>query len=152
MKGLKGKLLRDWTISNTFSVSSGAPETSTITNSALGGTGIVGPLRPEYTGQPLYLPDGTLNKAAFMSPLPGTYGNAGRDIITGPITFTMGSSAARTIRVGERKTFDFRIDARNPLNHVSYTAWNTVWNSTQFGLPSAVSPMRSLQATLRFRF
>jgi len=151
MKGLKGKLLRDWTISNTFSVFSGAPETPTITSSALGGTGIVGALRAEYTGLPVYLPDGTLNPAAFSVPTAG-YGNAGRNIITGPITFTMNSSAARTIRVGERKTLDFRIDARNPLNHVSFTAWNTAVNSTQYGLPSAVSPMRNLTATLRFRF
>ncbi|HLH17586.1 MAG TPA: carboxypeptidase regulatory-like domain-containing protein [Bryobacteraceae bacterium] len=152
LKGFKGKLLRDWTISNAFVVQSGAPETPAVISKVLGGTGIVGPLRAEYTGLPVYLPDGTLNPAAFAVPAAGTYGNAGRDIITGPMTFTMNSSASRVIRVGERRSFDFRIDSVNPLNHVVFTAWNTTVNSTQFGLPSGVSPMRSLTATLRFRF
>jgi hypothetical protein len=152
MKGLKGKLLRDWTISNAFTVMSGAPETPTVISKALGGTGIVGPLRAEYTGLPVYLPDGTLNPAAFITPATGTYGNAGRDIINGPMTFTISSSASRVIRVGERRNLDFRVDATNPLNHVSYTAWNTTVGSTLYGLPSGVSPMRSLRATLRFRF
>jgi len=152
MKGLKGKILRDWTISNTFSLSSGAPETPSVISRALGGTGIVGPLRAVYTGQPVYLPDGTLNPAAFAAPANGAYGNAGRNIITGPLTFTMNSSAGRIIRVGERRSVDLRVDTRNPLNHVSYTAWNTTVGSTQFGLPSGVSAMRSMQISLRFRF
>ena len=30
---------------------------------------------------------------------------------------------------------DFRIDATNALNHVTYPSWNTIVNSAQFGLP-----------------
>jgi hypothetical protein len=152
MKGLKGKLLRDWTVTNTFTVASGSPETPTLANRALGGTGITGPLRAEYTGQPVYLPDGTLNPNAFATPPLGFYGNAGRNIITGPMMFSMRSSAGRVIRLGERRSADLRIDAINPINHVTFTNWNTTVGSTQFGLPSSASAMRSLTATLRFRF
>ena len=40
----------------------------------------------------------------------------------------------------------------NVLNHVTYPSWNTVVSSPQFGLPMTANPMRSLQATLRWRF
>jgi trimeric autotransporter adhesin len=152
MKGLKGTLLRDWTVTSTFTVASGAPLTPGVISKALGGTGIIGPLRANYTGLPVYNPDGTLNPAAFGLPTAGTYGDAGRNTITGPMIFSMNASAGRIIRIGERKSVDLRIDSRNPLNHVVFTSWNTTVGSTQFGLPSSVNPMRSLTATLRFRF
>jgi hypothetical protein len=44
------------------------------------------------------------------------------------------------------------VDATNVLNRGVFTAWNTTVNSTQFGLPLAANPMRSLQTTLRLRF
>ena len=47
---------------------------------------------------------------------------------------------------------DVRLDASNVLNHVVYTGWNTVTNSTTFGLPVAARPMRSMQVTARLRF
>ena len=152
MKGIKGKLLRDWTITSTFTVASGAPLTPTLQSRALGGTGIIGPLRANYTGLPIFNPDGTLNPLAFAQPPSGTYGNAGRNVITGPMIFSMNGSAGRIFRVGERKSFDLRIDSTNPINHVVFTSWNTVVGSTQYGLPSAANAMRTLQATLRFRF
>jgi trimeric autotransporter adhesin len=151
--GLKGKLLRDWTVMTNFTVASGAPETPSVTSSALGRTGIVGPLRALYTGAPVFSSDGVLNPLAFISPTPyGIYGNAGRNIITGPSTFTMSSSFSRTIRIGERRSADIRIDAQNPLNHVTFGSYNTSVGSTQFGLLQSPGRMRSLTANLRFRF
>jgi len=44
------------------------------------------------------------------------------------------------------------VDATNLLNHGVFTSWNTTVNSTQFGLPLAASPMRSLETSLRLRF
>jgi hypothetical protein len=152
LKGVKGKLLRDWTVTTMFSAASGAPLSPTVASRALGGTGIIGPLRGDYTGLPVYLPDGSLNPAAFAVPVAGTYGNAGRNVITGPMTFSINASAGRVIRLAERKSVDFRVDSVNPINHPVITSWNTTVGSTQFGLPSAVNPMRSLSLTLRFRF
>lgn len=151
MNGVKGKLLRDWTIQTNFSVASGAPETPSVANRALGGTGIVGPLRAFYTGAPVFLSDGVLNPAAFISPV-GVYGNAGRNIITGPSMFSLNASFSRTIRLGERRSADFRIDAQNALNHVTFGSYNTSVGSTQFGLLQAPGRMRAVTANLRFRF
>jgi hypothetical protein len=44
------------------------------------------------------------------------------------------------------------MDASNLLNHAVYAAWNNVWNSSIFGEPTAVNPMRSMQLTGRLRF
>jgi trimeric autotransporter adhesin len=150
--GFKGKLLRDWTLMTNITVASGAPLTPMILNRALGGTGITGPLRAFYTGLPVYNPDGSLNPAAFITPPAGVYGNAGRNIIVGPNLFSLNASASRTIRLGERRSADFRVDARNALNHVSFGSFNTTVGSTQFGLLQSPGAMRSLTATLRLRF
>ncbi len=100
----------------------------------------------------MYLPNGNLNPAAFVTPPSGFYGNAGRDIITGPMTFSLNGSASRIIRLGERRSLDLQVNSTNPLNHVYFTSWNTTVGSTQYGLPSATGAMRSMSLTLRFRF
>ena len=107
-----------------------------------------------YTGAPLYdAPPGLyLNPAAYMAPPPGQWGNAGRDTITGPSQFNLGASLARSFRMSERVNTDLRIDAQNALNHVSYTSWNTVVTSSQFGLPTSANTMRSVRVNLRVRF
>jgi len=151
LKGWKGLLAKDWTLTTNITVSSGMFLTPTLLSKPLGGSAIVGPLRPEYTGAPLYL-NGILNEAAFMSPLPGTYGNAGRDIITGPMTFGLNGSAGRIFRVGERKSIDIRFDGNNILNHVNFGSYNTTWGSTQFGILQNPNAMRSFNATVRLRF
>ncbi len=151
LKGWKGAILKNWTVTTNITVASGAPETPTILSQTLGGTGITGPLRGFYWGGPLYI-DGVPNPAAFTAPPPGFFGNAGRNILTGPTLFSLNASAGRTIRLGERRSADLRFDARNALNHVSFSSYNTTVGSTQYGLLQGPSAMRDLTATLRFRF
>ena len=62
----------------------------------------------------------------------------------------------------DKLNLDARIDATNLLNHVTFTAWNTVVGgpgatgafvpNTTFGLPVAANAQRSLQTTLRLRY
>jgi len=151
VKGFKGVLLKDWTMTSTIAISSGPWLTPTIVSKTLGGSAITGPLRAEYTGAPVFV-DGALNPAAFANPAPGTYGNAGRDTITGPMTFGLNGSAARTFRLGERRSVDIRFDARNALNHVNFGSYNTTVGGAQFGALQSPNAMRAFTATLRFRF
>ena len=118
------------------------------------GTGFTGTIRPDLTGAPIYAaPAGLhLNTAAYTAPLSGQWGAAGRNSITGPAQFSLDSSLARTFRPNGRLFLDIRVDATNLLNHAVFTGWNTTVNSTQFGLPVAANPMRSLETTLRMRF
>jgi hypothetical protein len=64
----------------------------------------------------------------------------------------LNASAGRVFRVGERRSADLRFDSTNALNHVSFNSWNTTVGSAQFGLPTGAAAMRTMQATLRFRF
>jgi hypothetical protein len=153
LNGWKGALLKEWTFATQITAGSGLPETP-VYQAAVQGTGVTGTIRPDYTGAPLYAasPGLFLNPAAYTAPLPGQWGNAGRDSITGPAQFTLNASLGRTFRVSDRFNLDLRIDSTNALNHVTFTTWNTIVNSTQFGLPAAANAMRSIQTTLRLRF
>ena len=151
VKGFKGTMLKDWTLNTNITISSGAWLTPTIVSKTLGGSAITGPIRADYTGAPVYI-NGALNKDAFALPLPGQYGNAGRDTITGPMTFGLNGSASRTFRICERRSVDIRFEARNALNHVNFGSYNTTVGSTQFGALQAPNAMRAFTANLRFRF
>jgi len=134
-------------------VGSGLPQTP-VYFAVVPGTGITGTIRPDYTGAPLYnAPPGLfLNPAAYVAPPAGQWGGAGRDSIIGPSQFSLNASLGRTFRLNDRYNLDLRVDSTNALNHVTYTAWNTVINGAQFGLPAAANAMRSLQTSLRMRF
>jgi hypothetical protein len=111
-------------------------------------------VRASVTGVPVdAAPEGYyLNPAAYAAPAPGQWGSAGRNSITGPSQFSMNASIARTFRVGDRLNMDWRLDATNVLNHVTYSSVNTFITSPQFGLPNRTNDMRKLRTTLRVRF
>ncbi|HEV2448069.1 MAG TPA: TonB-dependent receptor, partial [Candidatus Sulfopaludibacter sp.] len=148
LSGWRGTAFKGWTFINQLKIGTGFPETPSYP-AALGLTGVTGPVRPDYTGQPLYTaPPGLfLNPAAFTAPV-GHWGDAARNMITGPAVFSMDSSMARTFK----ENLDLRFDATNTLNHVTFTSWNATTTSPQFGLPLAANKMRVFQVTLRWRF
>lgn len=151
--GLPQKWLREWTLGSVLTWGTGLPLTP-IYPLATPGTGFTGVLRPDYTGADIYAaPDGlNLNPAAIVAPPPGAWGNAGRNSITGPRQFSVGMSVGRTLRAWDRYSLDMRIDASNATNTPVYPTWNAVLGHSQFGLPNAVNPMRSMQITLRLGF
>jgi hypothetical protein len=153
LNGWRGVLLKEWTFATRITAGSGLPLTP-VYFTAVPGTGITGTVRPNYTGAPLYnAPSGLyLNPAAYTAPLPGEWGNAGRNSITGPMEFELDATMGRTFRLRDRLNLDLRFDATNALNHATYTSWNTVLNNAQFGLPVSANAMRSVQTTLRLRF
>ena len=153
LSGWKGALAKEWTIATQVTAGSGLPLTP-IYLAAVSGTGVTGTIRPDYTGAPLYAaPSGLfLNPAAYTPPVPGQWGDAGRNSITGPGQFTLSASVGRTFRLTDRFNLDLRVDATNALNHVTFTSWNTTVTSAQFGLPTAANAMRSMQTVLRLRF
>ena len=153
LTGWRGALTKDWTVLSQITAGSGLPETP-VYYAAVNGTGFAGSIRPDYTGAPLYeAPPGLfLNPAAYVPPAPGEWGTAGRNSITGPSQFSWNGSLGRTFRLKSRMNFDLRVDSMNALNHVTFTSWNVITTSPQFGLPAAANNMRSIQTTLRFHF
>ena len=148
--GWRAMFLKDWTLGTQTTSGTGLPLTP-VYLSPVRGTGVTGSIRPDYTGAPLFL-GGALNPEAYAVPAAGRWGNAGRNTITGPNQFVLNASMSRTFRSSERVSVDFRIDAANALNYVTFPSWNTVLGNTQFGLPSTANPMRTVQSVLRMRF
>ena len=153
MSGWRGRILKEWTIMSQFSAGTGLPETPVFL-AAAPGTGVTGTIRPDLTGASIYSASAGyhLNANAFAAPAAGAWGTARRDSITGPDTFTLNGAFSRTFRLRNPFNLDVRVDGTNVLNHAVFTGWNTVVNSTTFGLPAATDAMRSLQLTARLRF
>jgi hypothetical protein len=117
------------------------------------GTGVTGSIRASTTGATADAPDGSyLNPSAYAAPAAGQWGNAGRNSITGPRQFSLDAGLGRTFLWGDRLTLDWRLNATNVLNRVTYATVNAIVGSPQFGLPTVANPMRKVQATLRVRF
>jgi trimeric autotransporter adhesin len=153
LEGWHGMLLKEWTVTMQLTAGSGLPLTPVyVTNVA--GTGVTGTIRPDSTGVAAKAaPPGLfLNPGAYTAPAPGRWGNAGRNSIVGPKQFTLNASLGRTFRLTPRLSADWRMDATNLLNHVTYASWNTAVTSPLFGLPNQANTMRKMQTTFRVRF
>jgi len=146
-------LLRDWTFTSQLTAGSGLPLTPVYLTS-LAGTGLTGSLRASYTGAPIdEAPEGFyVNPAAFAAPAAGEWGNAARNSITGPAQFSLNAGVTRTFVLSGRWSIDWRLDATNVLNRVTYSSLNTIVGSPQFGLPNRANAMRKLLSSLRVRF
>jgi trimeric autotransporter adhesin len=153
LSGWRGRVLKEWTVMTKISAGSGMPETP-IYLDVVPGTGFTGTIRPDLTGAPIRHASGGyfLNAAAYSAPAAGQWGTAGRDSIIGPNQFSLDAAMSRTFRLRDPFNLDIRVDATNLLNHATFTSWNNTVNSTTFGLPAAVNPMRTLQLTGRLRF
>jgi hypothetical protein len=153
LNGWRGALFKGWMFTSAITAGSGLPLTPNFLV-PVQGTGVTGALRPNYTGASVYAapPGLALNPAAYTEPLPGQWGNAGRDSITGPAQFSLNASAGRTFRLSDRLNLDLRIDSTNTLNHVTFPSWNTTLGSAQFGLPATANAMRSLTTGVILRF
>ncbi len=149
-----GRLLKDWQLSGGITAKTGNPLTARVLGNTqqLAQTGGVGKGRAEATGEPVEAGVGFFNLDAFTVPAAGAYGNAGRNTIPGPGLFNLNVAFGRSFNLTERRRLEFRVESNNVLNHVSYTNLYTVVNAVNYGLPSAASSMRTLDAVVRFRF
>ena len=66
--------------------------------------------------------------------------------------FSLDAGIGRTFTWGARLNLDWRLNASNVLNRVTYRMVNTIVGSPQFGLPTLANPMRKVQSSLRVRF
>ena len=154
VNGWKGALMKDWTFGGNVSVRSGNPFTATVggNRSQVSGTAVSNTLRADSTGLPVEASGLLFNTAAFSAPASGLWGNAGRNTIPGPTTFSLNGSLGRIFRIGERRSADLQFQAQNLLNHVTITNWGTVLGSTNYGLAASAASMRKMTINLRFRF
>ncbi|HUI53731.1 MAG TPA: TonB-dependent receptor [Bryobacteraceae bacterium] len=154
--GWKTRLFTGWTLNPTFTIASGLPLTAMLGGN-LGNTrtsGIRTSFRAEATGASISGGNYPyFNEAAFTTPPPGQYGNAGVDTIPGLPSISLNAALNRSWRFGEtRKNLQLRLSANNALNHVQITGFGATINSNTFGLATAASATRSVTLLLRFSF
>ncbi|MDQ6701249.1 MAG: TonB-dependent receptor, partial [Acidobacteriota bacterium] len=153
--GKTERILKDWTINGGVTASSGVPFTARVLGNQAdtGGTGSVGSGRADATTLPVTSGSGFFNPAAFAIPIPGRFGDAGRNTIPGPGRLSFNLSFGRSFRLkDERRRIEFRVESQNFTNHVNFSSLNTVVNASNYGLPLATLPMRTVTANLRLRF
>ncbi len=152
LTGWRARLFGGWTFTGAFSAGSGLPVTP-VYLTQVPGTGVIGSVRASIVGDVNAVPDGYyLNPAAYAPPAAGTWGTAGRHSGRGPSQFQLDAGITRTFSWGNRLTFDWRVDATNILNRVTYSAIGTAVGTPQFGLPLVIEPMRKLTTKFTVRF
>ena len=153
MDGAAAKFFRGWTLTGQLTAGSGLPLTPVYLTS-VPGTGVTGSIRASVTGVSADTgPAGYyLNPSAYAAPALGRWGDAGRNLLAGPRMFSLDAGAGRTFLWGDRLNLDWRMNATNVLNRVTYAAVNAFVGSPQFGLPTIANPMRKVQASIRVRF
>jgi len=159
--GWQASAFSNWTMNANISIQSGTPYTARLLGNASNnsGSGSSFSERPNQVGDPTLPSDQRdplhfINPAAFALPLPGTFGNAGRNTITGPGIFTVNGSVGRWVALGKdrQRRLDMRLEIQNLFNTPNFTGLNTVVNSTNFGRVSGARAMRSMDLNIRFNF
>ncbi len=130
--GPRRLLFGDWNISGIERLTTGYPFTPTIATDNYIDTTHTHEIRPNIvSGVPLVNPDWSsscptgnlcapyVNYSAFELPPAGQLGNAPRTLagLTGPLVQTLDLSVQKSIRLGEKRRMQFRVDALNALNH-----------------------------------
>jgi len=83
----------------------------------------------------------------------GSWGNVGRNTVTGPGITNVDASIIRNFRLGSSKSLQFRLEAFNALNNPIWNDPNTTVTSPLYGtITTTRKPMRELQLGLKFVF
>lgn len=146
-----------WEVDGIIAAQSGLPFTVLAPSATNNGTSsradVVSGVNPYPDNQTLQQ---WFNPAAFSVPAASCYcyGNAGRDILTGPRAFNVDLTAAKRFALGEARYISFRAEFFNALNHPQFQIpGNTTAGSNGVGSISATArPSRQIQFALRFMF
>jgi hypothetical protein len=160
--GLLSTIFGGWQMNGIVTLQTGRPFTVAllpeIDNSGTGRStlGFLGNDRPNVVGnaQPdRRTPEQWFNTAAFVFPPRGTFGNAGRNILTGPGTENVNVSLVKNMTLRrERLNLQLRAEVFNLFNHPNFNLPDNFLGSPTFGrILSAQSP-RHIQFGLKLLF
>ena len=153
--GVGAAVLGGWQTSMIISKSGGFPRDPN-TGTDLANTGSTN--RPNLVaGQDPNSGDHTIqrwfNTSAFVPQTNFTYGNAPRNIVTGPGISNFDASIIRNFRLGGAKSLQFRLEAFNLFNQPVWQDPNMNVTNPLYGTINATrKPMREVQVGLKFVF
>jgi hypothetical protein len=154
--GFWSKAVDGFSLSGDFTFATGTYYTphyvATVAETA---TGTNNSLRPDRDFSQPISGAGTIlnwfNAAAFKTPA-NVFGTASRGSIRGPGTVAVDASLAKTVSLGETRSFEARITANNVFNTVQYSGIDTTLNSRTFGQVTSAAAMRRISFLARYRF
>lgn len=146
------RALGNWQISGIETMQSGLPFTPQLSYNPSNDGDSRNPVRPSwnpnFTGPVILgLPSEYFNPNAFVQPLPGTYGNVGRNVLQGPSLFETDLSLARKFNFTERIGLQFRAECFNVFNHTNLNTPNPVVYAAATGGPSPTAGLITSTAT-----
>jgi hypothetical protein len=160
-EGLAGKLIDGWETFGIVTLQTGRPFTvallSEIDNSGTGRSilGFGANDRPNLIGNPELSNPTTsqwFNTAAFAFSAPGTFGNAGRNILNGPGFQSVNASLVKNTHFSERVNLQFRAEAFNLFNHPNFDLPDNFLGSPTFGRITSARDPRHIQFGLKLLF
>ncbi len=152
---LRSELISDWVLSGIVSVSTGFPFTPQLGYNPSNDGDSRNPVRPNWNPSfagPVILgnPNEYFNPAAFSTPVTGTFGNVGRDSLTGPGIAELDLSATKKFEITERVNLQFRAEFFNILNHANFNTPNPiVFSSATSGALTSAGLITSTTTTSR---
>ena len=159
--GWVSTLLTGWQTFGIVTLQTGRPFTvaliSELDNSGTGRSilGFGANDRPNVVGDPTLgtrSPDQWFNTAAFAFPPPGTFGNAGRNIVEGPGFQNVNASLVKNTNLTERVNLQFRAEVFNLFNHPNFNLPDNFLGSPTFGKISSARDPRHLQFGVKLLF
>jgi hypothetical protein len=146
------RILGNWQVSGIETLLSGLPFTPQLSYNPSNDGDTRNPVRPSIN--PNF--NGTVvtgganqyfNPNAFIQPLPGTYGNVGRNTLPGPSLIETDISAAKKFALSERLGLQFRAEIFNLFNHTNLNTPNPVVYAAATGGPSPTAGVITSTAT-----
>jgi Carboxypeptidase regulatory-like domain len=125
------QLVGGWSVSGIATLQSGFPLSPQLGYNPTGSGDTRNPVRPNLVPNfhgPLYSKTVAqwFNPAAFSAPYPGTFGNAGRDTLTGPGLAELDLALVKNTTIHEGLRAQFRAEFFNVLNRANFTTPNPV--------------------------
>lgn len=159
--GFSSWVLGGWQVSGIHTLQTGFPFTANLSGDTAGiggGTGAI-LIRPNAVpGATWELPGGErstarwFNTAAFSTPAAFTLGNVGRNTIIGPGMVNLDMMAAKSFRLREGMSLQFRGEFFNAFNTPNYNIVGRILNNPQFGRVQNQLDPRQIQFGLRLAF
>jgi hypothetical protein len=157
----KGRLRGGWQTFGIWTFQSGRPFTVALladldnSNTGRSTLGFGANDRPNLVRSPALAaptPGLWFDTAAFTMPPYGSFGNAGRNILTGPGLGNVNVSLVKNTRLAERVSLQFRAEAFNLFDRANFDLPDIFFGSPTFGRISSAGSPRRMQFGLKLLF
>ena len=160
--GVGAAVLGGWRVSTFLTIMSGLPLFFTANSTSLlapGNTQTPNLVAPVQILHGVGLGNPWFTTASFAAPAAATFGNVGRNYLSGPNFFDLDAALSKSIRFTERYNLDLRLEAFGVTNTPQFFfasngggAGGTTLGSTSFGQITSATGGRQLQLGVKFNF